>query len=185
MRRGYNRIFWGLVFSIFHINLGVLQILPAFVCWLIIAHGVSLLNNEYDTYNFDRAHLFAIITFGVSLIGDIATLIGFNSEILIFLPLVFAIVELLFINYLLKGSIEYLYSIEEPSMAVAYEGKLKIFIISFIMNTILQCFRYTISSEGLSILALIIGFILIFWLLSLVYQLKKVGQEDCDDDMDF
>lgn len=47
---GYNRIFWGMIVLIFHINLGPIKILPSFVGYLLIYSGLNILSSQQEIY---------------------------------------------------------------------------------------------------------------------------------------
>ena len=47
MTTGYNKIFWGFIFLIFHINLGSIKLLPDFISYIIIYFGIKELLEEY------------------------------------------------------------------------------------------------------------------------------------------
>lgn len=48
--KGYNRIFWGMIIFIFHINLGYLTILPSCVGYMLIYSGLRILSSQNKTY---------------------------------------------------------------------------------------------------------------------------------------
>lgn len=56
---GYNRMFWGMVFIIFHINLGPIDILPSFVGYMLIYSGLNILSSQHKIY--EKGKLPAII----------------------------------------------------------------------------------------------------------------------------
>jgi hypothetical protein len=181
MYNGYRTIFWGIFFSVFHINLGGLQILPAFVGWLIAAHGINLIYKEVPSPSFRKAYNFSLIMVVVSLIGPISTWVGASYVILDYVPVVFAIVELPVIYYLLEGSMENIKSKGDGSSNGDYEGTLNAYIIIFVLNIILECIAITFVSTGLLMIVAIIGMLLILWLMQIVHSLKLVQVNDVHD----
>ncbi|MDF2505332.1 hypothetical protein [Clostridium sp.] len=56
---GYNRLFWGMVVIIFHINLGPISVLPSFVGYMLIYSGLNILSAQHKIY--EKGRLPAII----------------------------------------------------------------------------------------------------------------------------
>ena len=48
--KGYNRLFWGMVFISFNINLGFINILPDFAGYIFIYSGLSILSSQHKLY---------------------------------------------------------------------------------------------------------------------------------------
>jgi len=46
----YNKLFWGMIILIFHINLGPISILPNFVGYMIIYSGLNTLSSQNEIY---------------------------------------------------------------------------------------------------------------------------------------
>jgi len=81
MRDGYKIIFWGIFISTFHINFGIVQILPVFIGFLIIRLGIKSIVEEYDCTSLHNAVKVAALTAAVSAVGSIIglVLINFNQ----------------------------------------------------------------------------------------------------------
>lgn len=47
---GYNKLFWGMIFIIFDINLGVINILPNFIGYILIYSGLNILEKQHEIY---------------------------------------------------------------------------------------------------------------------------------------
>ncbi|MDU5110189.1 MAG: hypothetical protein E6248_07050, partial [Clostridium sp.] len=58
MSRGYNKIFWGILFTLFNINIVGIKILPTFVALLIISSGIKILIEESSEEYFKKALIF-------------------------------------------------------------------------------------------------------------------------------
>lgn len=56
---GYNRLFWGMMFIIFDINLGAINILPNFIGYLFILSGLSILTSQHK--NFEKGKIPGIL----------------------------------------------------------------------------------------------------------------------------
>ena len=178
MFKGYRTIFWGIFFSVFHVNLGMIQILPVFVAWLIVAHGINLLYEADPTTSFKKAYDFSLFTAVISIIGPISTWVGSDYAILEYVSIVYSIFELFVIYYLLDGSIRHIKSKEEFNTETDYEGTLRIYMIFFIVNTILACIAITIASLGMLMIVAIVGMIMILWLMQMIHSLKKLQLEE-------
>lgn len=62
---GYNRLFWGMVFILFHINIGYITILPNFIAYLFIYSGLNILSSQHEAYK--KLKLIVIILILLSL----------------------------------------------------------------------------------------------------------------------
>ena len=173
MYSGYRTIFWGLFFSTFRINLGTLQILPAFVGWLIVAHGVNLINQDSNIASFWKSYKYALLLVLIMIIGPGLSLFGIEHELLVYWPILFAIIELLFIYHLLVGSDEYFNAGLERQEEVDCLGTLRVFMLLFIITTILECIMFTIPNSTLTFVVTIASFGLVLWLMYIVSFLKK------------
>lgn len=47
---GYNKLFWGMMFIVFNINLGPINILPNFIGYMLIYAGVNILSSQQKIY---------------------------------------------------------------------------------------------------------------------------------------
>lgn len=56
---GYNRLFWGMLFIIFDINIGAINILPNFIGYLFILSGLSILISQHK--NFEKGKVPGIL----------------------------------------------------------------------------------------------------------------------------
>lgn len=56
---GYNKLFWGMIFIIFNINLGAINILPNFIGYILIYSGLDVLQEQHEIYK--RGKIPAII----------------------------------------------------------------------------------------------------------------------------
>jgi hypothetical protein len=47
---GYNRLFWGMIFLLFHINIGYISIIPNFIGYLFIFSGLNILSSQHELF---------------------------------------------------------------------------------------------------------------------------------------
>lgn len=71
---GYNKLFWGIIFIIFNINIGPINIMPNFIGYLFILSGINILIHQNEYY--ERAKVPAVIL----AITTIRDLINFSDN---------------------------------------------------------------------------------------------------------
>jgi hypothetical protein len=61
---GYNKLFWGMIFVIFNINIGIINLLPNFIGYILIFSGLSILSAQHSIYEKGKtpAVILTIIT---------------------------------------------------------------------------------------------------------------------------
>lgn len=69
MYSNYNKIFWGVIFTLININIMKFDIFPNFIGYGLIVSGLSFLYNRSKENSFYLAKIFAIIGFVQSLVG--------------------------------------------------------------------------------------------------------------------
>ena len=85
---GFKKIFWGTIITIFHLNLGPIEILPNFIGFLIISSGIKEVLCKYDNSNLRKALKINSVQVYISFIIFIAPFIlpaidkYFNNNIL-------------------------------------------------------------------------------------------------------
>lgn len=174
MTSGYKKIYWGLFFSTFHLNLGNIQVLPAFIGWLIVAYGLYILHQETSHSSFKLAHNFTLIMAGASFVGFYSSITGERYHITDYTSLIIPFIELFFIYYFMEGSIDYLRASNQQEAAYSYEGVLRAFMIIYIANTIAASIAYTIVNHGVLTLCMVIGILQIIWLMHIVRGINNL-----------
>ena len=71
MEKGYKKVFWGFLITIFDINIGSINILPDFIGYFIMGSGIYTLYSEFKNDNFKIANTLANFLMGYSLIMGI------------------------------------------------------------------------------------------------------------------
>ncbi|MBN7773009.1 hypothetical protein [Clostridium aminobutyricum] len=113
--RGYRFVFWGLVLSILHINIGEMEILPNFIAVLIIAKGISIVLEDNGNKYLLRARMLCRIYAGVQgaafvmemvkeglLLNNIDAVLNETLTLLLFASN--SILNIAFLFYLFMGS---------------------------------------------------------------------------------
>lgn len=177
MNDGYKRIFWGIFFITFHINIGI-QILPVFIGLLIVVNGISKLEIEFHTNKFKQASNFAFIAAFLSFTGSALGQFGdhvFNASILQFFMLTgFSILELLMEYRILDGSIEYMILCNDLKKADIYTNVTKKYIIFFMIYISLQCIFLTIASDNVLLINSLFAIFLRIWFMQIMSSLKNL-----------
>lgn len=169
MYEGYNKVFWGIFFITFHINLGPVTILSAFVGYLIISKGINILYEETEIDTFKKAQLLANILAARSIIIGVMELFSFNiSDLLILNTLivtVFSTVEMIMFYKLIEGSVEYFTSLNLEKAAHRNMGAARFYTIASIIGIISMNLSLVFHIGRLSVLALFILIILRIYLM--------------------
>lgn len=168
---GYKKVFWGMIFTTFHFNLGPIEILPDFIALLIICSGVKeiLANYNNDSIKealklFDIKVFMAFITFALLFVGIentfnniIVNIIWFNIG---------SILEILSIVKLLEGTSEILSENYNTYLGNKYKSKAIGYIYFYSVVLIASNINYIFMSESatfiIAIYALIIKVMVIF-----------------------
>ena len=175
---GYNTVFWGLFFSMFHINLGRLEVLPSFVGFLMVASGLkdimSVGNNKYFKESLKYAYILSgilVVAFILPFLGK--TGISENSILNIIWINGTIILEILFTVNLIEGSIELLKERNSEDEALRYKNKIRNFILIFTSLMILNNINTIMLNETLGVF-LILGMIIVK--LSMMFSIKALGR---------
>jgi hypothetical protein len=185
MYMGYKRIFWGIFFTTFHITVGSLQILPSFIGYLIIYSGIKQLREEFESANLQKAAhitIFATVVAFISGLLDLG-LIGsfqYSAFSIAWLALV-SITELLYIFYLLSGSVDLLRQKDLIGIAENYKQKTKLFIILYSLFAIAGIVGTTFNLNAALTIFAIAMIIIKIWLLTMVNTLKNADTKEFDN----
>ena len=144
MDRGYKKIFWGIIFLSFHINLGSIKIIPSFIAWIIVLGGINALANEYKLQDFTQAIRYTNAIIVLTLIFDLVGILGivdlgnlsiFNLSIVIIMTL-----ELIILSKILDGSISFLKALGQEDKALGLVDSknkyIKLYSLAIIMTSI-------------------------------------------------
>ena len=185
MFNGYRIIFWGIFFTSFHINLGMIQILPTFIAWIIVANGIGKLIEIESSDSFLKAKSFALIAAGMSFVSGLISLYSGNGVddiiLLLIWPVVIGILELVAEYKILEGSVEYLYVKNDVKMAEEYINMTRNYTIAFIIFIVVQCIALSFLSAELIMIVAIAGLILRIFFMGMMTQLKNLYEEGVVD----
>ncbi len=181
MSTGYNRIFWGILLMLFHINLGTFQMVPDFVGYALIQTGINYLKKEMKSPNINRAYVVAYILFAVSAIEFTINLIGGNfitPEILSLTILCVALVLRILMFYdILTASSEKIRQFGNQSLAEDTDWKKTIFVVADIVTSTATVLIVFEPESSILWIVAILGIVLHLWL-ALVFAMLKRQCED-------
>lgn len=177
MYNGYNRVFWGIVIATFHINLGMVKILPPFVGFAIMLSGISCLYKETNIESFERAKIFTIIQITISIIAEIMDASSIeltNFFMLNEVWIVFhSVIELLIFYKLFEASIQHFNNTDSCDLAEETIKKLKAYIIVSVISIIFLNFSYAFNIEYLMAIVGIALLTLHIYLMTIISEFKK------------
>lgn len=175
MYKSYNQIFIGFLLTIFHINIGPLQILPPFVGLLIMFFAIYRLYNISQIKDFRISYkliavaillslIYTIITFSYNILGN------FYYYMASILP---SIVYLLFIFYLINGSIKLFDNCWERNILL-----LRVFTVFHLLTlaiSVVLISKFAFNILTLTSLLILINYLIVAYLL---YFYRKIAKMD-------
>ncbi|VYT87476.1 hypothetical protein [Clostridium tertium] len=173
MSSGYNKIFWGILFTLFNINLFGIKILPTFVALLIIASGIKLLIEESNEENFKKALIFNNIRVVITILLFVLDFTPLNevinskniiSQIIININFV---LDLITMTLLLKGSSEVFNKDKEISLYCNKRTSFYICIFSALI--IIYNLTYIFLNQGIETI-IAIGMLIIWLWIAFVFK---------------
>ncbi len=183
MISGYRIIFWGLFIATFHINIGMLPILPVFVGYLSMAHGVNLIRQEYSSPQLDKAYLITCLLAILGIIGQVITWTGQTNDWIRLLPAAYGVLELFFMYYLLEGSMSFFHDHGREVLEIEYKSRLSAFIVAEVLFAVFYLVSATMMNQGMVVAASIAGVVLRIWMMILVSSLRKELEGMSDDEV--
>lgn len=181
MYNGYNKIFWGIFFATFNINLGGIKILPSFIGFMIISIGIDSIYKDTNIEFFKTARVFAIITIITTGIGELQGFISIEAmnfflfnEFMIVLDIV---MEMFMFYKCIEGTIEYLKINNHLDLAQSNTKKLRFYIIVLIIGIIFLNFALVFNIIVLNTIVAIMFIILRIYLMVLIREIRNIFVE--------
>lgn len=178
MSEGYRVMFWGIFFITFHINLGPISILPAFIGYLIVSRGIDRLQGEFASPFFRKARL---VSNGLTILGVISFLLVWfpqsESIMMSYYPLSFSILELFLVYYVLEGSMERMLACGDGRQVDSYRSEQRSYLIFMTIYIVGMCLAITIAEEISTTLMILLGLFLRFWFLAMLGRLKRSAMD--------
>jgi hypothetical protein len=143
------------------------------------------LGSVYQSDKFTKAAYLALIAVFYSVIDLIVQLMnqsaGSYSPLMIFSIIFISLVELLAEYYILNGSAEYLYAINNVDIAENLIRQLRIYMIVYFVNTILMCFSLTFDSNNIPFIFAFLYIGLRICFMAIISRLKSYYRDDISD----
>lgn len=160
---GYNKLFWGMMFIIFNINLGPINILPDFIGYLLIYSGLSSLASQHPIYEKGKvpAIILTVLTLKDIVNFQTVNLLNNYSQVNFFsmaLGLVTAIINLYLIYIICIGI--YLLADERGFEELKESARLR-FKVYLVITIIMQFYMSFLVNLSNSMKAFIFIFIII------------------------
>lgn len=187
MERGYKKIFWGLFFVTFHLNLGPLQLLPPFIGWLITISGVheltsKLQNSSISTESFQRAVTVAWGLVVLTFIGSMGTLASagelMESSIFLYYPIIVIMLEIITFFYILEGTHKVFSELSFEERKSETQKKLRTYLVMVIPSALIMTFTLFFNHSSSMVIGIILAIIAVIYLLVFFSQLKKFWMQD-------
>lgn len=177
MYEGLTKIFWGIFFATFNLNLGPVKILPAFVGFMLISSGLNTIYLEHKDEEWKKALELSRVAVAVSLLGWVIDFFIFGTYtsfiIILLLPILLMVVELLMFYNFFRGLVKYFHSIGNIEVSESLIGSSRLYLIIFIINTAILSFTQLFNWEGINTLLAIIFIILRISVMVIISGLKK------------
>ncbi len=178
---GYRIIFWGIFFVTFHINLGWVPILPAFVGYMMVSRGLNHLIEEKASSHFEQARK---ISYWLTLLGVVSfllLLVQYESILLSYFPIAFSVLELLLVSCILEGSIECFQEEGSSSLADDYRAEQKGYTILQTIFILGSAAAITLASTGISFVVILFGIFLRIWFMAILGRLKRTWENQAQE----
>ncbi len=178
MFEGFRIIFWGIFFITFHINLGPIAILPAFVSYMIVSRGIDHLQKEFASPYYHKARITSML---LTILGVFSFLLIWTPQQqsipMSYYPLLFSVLELFLVYYILEGSIEKLIAMDSKDLADDYRSEQRTYTVFMTIYIIGMCIAITIAEDTFAFVMILIGIFLRLWLMVMLGRLKRIWQE--------
>lgn len=176
---GYKKIFWGLIFVVFNINLGLINILPDFLGYFLISMGLSAIQNECEHSSFKLAGMIANILGIYNLITSVFTILNGGYEFFgnnvpgMGLTLLVIAANLVMDFNILSGTISIFNNMEKTEEAEeTYKIQRKYTYLS-IVALFLMSIIFNISSEVIASVIIIYNLIIRIYYIVIIRRIKK------------
>ncbi|WP_027400361.1 hypothetical protein [Anaerovorax odorimutans] len=182
MGEGYSKIFWGLFLTMFHINLGSIQLLPNFIGLLIVLNGIKQMLYKYENIKeLKNAVAFCYMSIIIEFIIFFIKLISYEGIALIFNLIIIElgiISDFIMIFYILSGAVRILERLELTIAANEYIKNIRIFTVLYSILCIILAISVSFNFEIIAVLSIIFWIIINIWLLIIIRGLKNLKIDD-------
>lgn len=187
MKGGFKNIFWGILITVFDINLGPINILPNFLGYFIIGSGINKILDEFENKNFITAKTVSNFLGLYSLILSIANITalneGFQYENIIESSLFIfsSSISLIMAFFILSGTIELYLSRNDSNHAVNIENKQRKYILLHILGLLLIIFSMNFSNATYKMTVIIYMIVIQIYFAKII---SGIGNTFSDDNIE-
>lgn len=188
MRQAYGKIFWGLLITIFDINIGRVNLLPNFIGYFIIGSGILKIREGFEHEAFKKACGIAYFLTAYSLILSALNVIGANAPIgnhmeyksvlSIGLGLFSASLDLIMGFSAFSGTIALYLHKERPEEADLTEKSKRKYTVLSVAALILMLLAINISGELYYAFVLFYGICVRIYFAYIISRIKNSFNED-------
>lgn len=168
MKDQYNRLFWGIILATFHINLGMIRILPEFIGWWMVSSACCELYAISNNTKYMKARkvtgAMAVWSFAASLFSLTSFNSGMSLDLLQFASVIFIMMEMLFTANILEASAETFHSNGRTELYPFYVRRAGISSILLAAVAVALCFALVFSDSFFITAAAILGIGIRIWL---------------------
>lgn len=184
MISGYKKIFWGMIFTMFHFNFESIQIIPNFVGILIVSLGIKEVLDKYYNLNLNIAlkinNIQALISFITFILPFMGVENSFSNIILSTMWFnIVCILEILSILKLLEGTSEILSENFNNYLSDIYSNKAIKYIYLYSLVLIINNFNFIFMSE---LTTIIIGIFALITKLGVIVSFRKLYTDELQID---
>ena len=187
MDQGYRKIFWGFIFVTFHLELGLLQLLPPFVGWMILVSGVGeitdrLRGSSISAKSFKQAALYGKILAGLTLIGTIGTLASggtfLDAPQLLYYPVIVVLLEIVTAYFILEGTYRVFVELAFEEKGEEMKRTLRTYLVMALSSAVIITFALFFHHDVSSVIGILLGVVAIIYLLVSINHIKKFWEKD-------
>lgn len=184
MKRGYKRVFWGLILVIFNINIGPVNILPDFMGYFLISIGLSTIRSEYENDSFKLsaviANILGVYTLVASLLAfaNVGHDLSGNKFLGTGLTMLVSIANLVMEYNILSGTISLFNNIGKTFEAEEMHKIQRNYTYLTVIALFLMSVSFNISNEIIVMAILIYYLIIRIYYISVIRKIKKFFENE-------
>lgn len=180
MINGYKKVFWGMILTVFHFNLGSIEILPNFIGILIVSSGIREVLDGYDNSNLRIALEINKIKTFMSFVIFILPFIGIETSFnnILFSTIWFninTVLEIMSVVKLLEGTSEILSENFNTYLGNKYYNNAISYIYLYSIVVIVCNINFIFMSGLISFLIALYALVIILWI---AFSFRKLYKDD-------
>lgn len=187
MERGYQKIFWGLIFVTFHLEFGFLKMLPPFIGWMILISGVHEIDSKFQNSSISTESFLRALTYGrilvvLTLIDAMGTLVTggtmMEHPVFLYYPIIVIMFEAITFFFILEGTHKVFSELSFEEKKEETKTKLRTYLVMVLLSTGILTFTLFFNHTVSMVIGVLLGIIAVIYLLVFFSQLKKFWGQD-------